>query len=178
MCLYQGEELGLGEADVGFDDLQDPYGKEFWPKFKGRDGCRTPMVWTDTEKNAGFSTAKPWLPVDGEQQAIAVSIQEADENSSLARYRKLLAFRKTLPALVKGDMRDLKVSGEVLSFVRVTEDEQVLCAFNLSDSTQVINLSNAASLVEITGLDFEYQLNDSQLTLAPWQAFYAKHNDK
>ncbi|NRA55413.1 MAG: alpha-glucosidase [Gammaproteobacteria bacterium] len=178
VCLYQGEELGLGEADVGFDDLQDPYGKEFWPKFKGRDGCRTPMVWTDTEKNAGFSTAKPWLPVDGEQQAIAVSIQEADENSSLARYRKLLAFRKTLPALVKGDMRDLKVSGEVLSFVRVTEDEQVLCAFNLSDSTQVINLSNAASLVEITGLDFEYQLNDSQLTLAPWQAFYAKHNDK
>ena len=42
VCLYQGEELGLPEADIGFDDLQDPYGIEFWPEFKGRDGCR----WT------------------------------------------------------------------------------------------------------------------------------------
>ncbi|MEP1933707.1 MAG: alpha-amylase family glycosyl hydrolase, partial [Roseibium sp.] len=38
-CIYQGEELGLAEADVAFDDLQDPYGIEFWPEFKGRDGC-------------------------------------------------------------------------------------------------------------------------------------------
>ena len=42
-CIYQGEELGLTEASVAFDDLQDPYGIEFWPEFKGRDGCRTPM---------------------------------------------------------------------------------------------------------------------------------------
>ncbi len=45
VCIYQGEELGLPEADVAFEDLQDPYGIEFWPEFKGRDGCRTPMVW-------------------------------------------------------------------------------------------------------------------------------------
>ena len=45
VCLYQGEELGLTEADLAFEDLQDPYGIRFWPEFKGRDGCRTPMVW-------------------------------------------------------------------------------------------------------------------------------------
>ena len=45
VCLYQGEELGLPEADLAFEELQDPYGIEFWPEFKGRDGCRTPMVW-------------------------------------------------------------------------------------------------------------------------------------
>ena len=45
VCIYQGEELGLTEADLAFEDLQDPYGIEFWPEFKGRDGCRTPMVW-------------------------------------------------------------------------------------------------------------------------------------
>ncbi|TIX41376.1 MAG: alpha-glucosidase, partial [Mesorhizobium sp.] len=37
VCLYQGEELGLGEADLSFEDLQDPYGIRFWPEFKGRD---------------------------------------------------------------------------------------------------------------------------------------------
>ncbi|MET0813627.1 MAG: alpha-amylase family glycosyl hydrolase, partial [Pseudoxanthomonas sp.] len=45
VCLYLGEELGLGEADVPYEALQDPYGKTFWPNFKGRDGCRTPMPW-------------------------------------------------------------------------------------------------------------------------------------
>ena len=45
ICLYQGEELGLEEADIAFEDLRDPYGIRFWPAFKGRDGCRTPMVW-------------------------------------------------------------------------------------------------------------------------------------
>ena len=45
VCLYQGEELGLTEAYVPFEELQDPYGKRFWPKFRGRDGCRTPMPW-------------------------------------------------------------------------------------------------------------------------------------
>ncbi len=49
VCLYQGEELGLPEADVAFEDLQDPYGIEFWPEFKGRDGCRTPMVWETSQ---------------------------------------------------------------------------------------------------------------------------------
>ena len=45
VCIYQGEELGFNEADIAFEDLQDPYGVRFWPEFKGRDGCRTPMVW-------------------------------------------------------------------------------------------------------------------------------------
>ena len=63
ICLYQGEELGLTEADIAFEDLRDPYGIRFWPGFKGRDGCRTPMVWEADAQNAGFSIAKPWLPV-------------------------------------------------------------------------------------------------------------------
>jgi alpha-glucosidase len=44
-CLYQGEELGLEEADLAFDQLKDPYGIAFWPAYKGRDGARTPMPW-------------------------------------------------------------------------------------------------------------------------------------
>src|SRR5262249_44497213 len=45
VTLYQGEELGLPEADIALADLQDPYGRAYWPTFKGRDGSRTPMPW-------------------------------------------------------------------------------------------------------------------------------------
>ena len=66
-CIYQGEELGLTEAEVAFEDLKDPYGIEFWPGFKGRDGCRTPMVWEIQDEFAGFGNTKPWLPVSPAQ---------------------------------------------------------------------------------------------------------------
>jgi hypothetical protein len=63
ICLYQGEELGLPEAELAFEDLRDPYGIRFWPAFKGRDGCRTPMPWEAAKAHAGFTTAaKSWLP--------------------------------------------------------------------------------------------------------------------
>ena len=63
ICLYEGEELGLEEAELAFEDLRDPYGIRFWPAFKGRDGCRTPMVWESGQPNAGFTSGKPWLPI-------------------------------------------------------------------------------------------------------------------
>jgi alpha-glucosidase len=62
-CLYQGDELALTEADLPFEALQDPYGIPFWPQFKGRDGCRTPMPWVADAPHGGFSSATPWLPV-------------------------------------------------------------------------------------------------------------------
>ena len=94
VCLYQGEELGLGEAELAFEDLQDPYGIRFWPEFKGRDGCRTPMVWDDAKPNGGFSTARPWLPVAREHLPLAVNKQQGDPNSLLEHYRRFLAFRR------------------------------------------------------------------------------------
>ena len=53
ICLYQGEELALPEAELQLEDLRDPYGIRFWPAFKGRDGCRTPMVWEKATDHAG-----------------------------------------------------------------------------------------------------------------------------
>ena len=99
VCLYQGEELGLPEADLAFEDLQDPYGIRFWPEFKGRDGCRTPMVWDSHQPNAGFSGGKPWLPVPAEHITLAVNTQEGNEASMLEHYRRMLAFRAAHPAL-------------------------------------------------------------------------------
>ena len=54
-CLYQGEELGQVESELEFEELTDPPGIRYWPENKGRDGCRTPFVWSSEEDNGGFS---------------------------------------------------------------------------------------------------------------------------
>ncbi|PJN94364.1 alpha-glucosidase, partial [Amaricoccus sp. HAR-UPW-R2A-40] len=74
ICVYQGEELGQTETDLAYDELTDPQGLRFWPENKGRDGCRTPMVWDDAP-NGGFSTGAPWLPVKAPQAARHVAGQ-------------------------------------------------------------------------------------------------------
>ncbi len=131
VCLYQGEELGLGEADVPYEALQDPYGKTFWPSFKGRDGCRTPMPWTDGEQ-AGFTSGRPWLPIADAHRALAVERQERDPASTLNAARGFLRWRKTMPALQWGDIRFLDTTEPVLAFTRGFNGQRLLVAFNLS----------------------------------------------
>ena len=90
VCVFQGEELGLAEADVPYEALRDPYGIAFWPAFKGRDGCRTPMPW-DASERAGFSSVAPWLPVPHQHLQLSVAAQERDPSSALHGFRRLLA---------------------------------------------------------------------------------------
>ncbi|MGA0542723.1 alpha-amylase family glycosyl hydrolase [Neotabrizicola sp. VNH66] len=138
VCLYQGEELGLPEAEIEYEEVQDPYGLVLWPEFKGRDGCRTPMVWTRDNANAGFSTAeKTWLPVKAPHLPLAVSEQEGRDGSLLEYYRAALAFRRTHPVLAHGTMTHPVIQGDTVSFTR-DGDERLFCAFNLGpDAAQV-----------------------------------------
>jgi alpha-glucosidase len=131
ICLYQGEELGLGEADVPYEALQDPYGITFWPNFKGRDGCRTPMPWTDAPL-AGFTSGEPWLPIPAEHRAAAVAVQEHDPHSVLGAFRAFLGWRRTMPTLLVGDIVFLDTAEPVLMFERRHAGETLLLAFNLS----------------------------------------------
>lgn len=131
ICIYQGEELGLPEGEVPFELMRDPYGIAFWPDFKGRDGCRTPMPWDDST-NAGFSSAVPWLPVMPAHRKLSVARQESDPDSPLNRFRRLQQWRRGQPALCWGDIRLLQTDEPVLAFVRQLEDESMLAIFNLS----------------------------------------------
>jgi alpha-glucosidase len=140
ICLYQGEELGLEEAEIAFEELQDPYGIRFWPDFKGRDGCRTPMVWDDGETNGGFSAAKPWLPIPKTHLARAASRQEGDPGSVLNFYRRMLALRRGSPALIKGGITLLDGPDECVAFLREGAGERLLCAFNLSDGESSLTI--------------------------------------
>ncbi len=129
-CLYQGEELGLAEAELRLEDLRDPWGITFWPVFKGRDGCRTPMPWTADGPGAGFTDGKPWLPVPPEHLELAVDVQERQPDSPLAHVRELLAFRKRHPALIRGSLRFIGRWRELLAFERALDGERIFCAFN------------------------------------------------
>ncbi|WFU85990.1 alpha glucosidase [Rhizobium sp. CC1099] len=133
ICLYQGEELGLAEAELAFEDLRDPYGIRFWPAFKGRDGCRTPMPWEAGKVHAGFTSAeKSWLPVPYEQAALSVDTQEEDVNSVLTHYRQMLEIRKRHPALLDGDMEFIGTNQDLLAFTREKNGEKLLFVFNLT----------------------------------------------
>lgn len=140
ICLYQGEELGLPEADVAFEDLRDPYGIRFWPAFKGRDGCRTPMVWSEGKDHAGFTTGKPWLPVPPLHRVLSVDGQEARSQSVLSHYRDVLAFRASHPSLRDGDMTFTDTNEDVLAFVRQKGEERLLFVFNLRRGPQSLDL--------------------------------------
>jgi alpha-glucosidase len=144
VCLYQGEELGLPEAELRFEDLRDPYGIEFWPEFKGRDGARTPMVWTADNRNAGFSSGTPWLPVPGEHLGLAVDRAEADPAALLHHYRRALAFRRAHPSLRAGSQSAVGATGEVVSFTRSDAAETLFCAVNLSDRPARIEMPQGA----------------------------------
>lgn len=134
ICLYQGEELGQTETALEFEELTDPPGIRFWPDYKGRDGCRTPMVW-DGSAAGGFTTGKPWLPVKAPQAARHVAGQEGVAGSVLAFYREMLAFRRATPALRAGRTRFFDLPEPVLGFAR---GEGLACAFNLSPRPVVI----------------------------------------
>jgi alpha-glucosidase len=165
-CLYQGEELGLPQADVPFEDLQDPYGIEFWPDFKGRDGCRTPIPWTSDLPNAGFSGVKPWLPVSPVHRALAVDAQGEDPNSVLRFARQFIGWRKQHPAIIQGSLVLLPVrpsqdggggssTDPVLSFERVCEEERILCVFNLSNKETSTPITDGWRQIEGHGFQSE-----------------------
>lgn len=133
-CMYQGEELGLGEAEVPYDKMVDPFGLAFYPKFKGRDGCRTPMPWNRWSANAGFSSARStWLPVYEPHRALAVDIQESNKSSMLHFTRRMLAWRKAQPALKGDGFKALKSKGDVIAFERFDKKHKLLFVFNLGN---------------------------------------------
>jgi alpha-glucosidase len=135
VTLYQGEELGLPEADIAFAHLQDPYGRAYWPIFKGRDGSRTPMPWERDAHHAGFSaTGRPWLPVPEAHLPLAVDQQDRDPDSVLTRWRTLMRMRRDNAALRLGSLHLLDAAQPLLAFERRHGRERVLCLFNLGDA--------------------------------------------
>ncbi len=146
-CIYQGEELGLDDADwLTRDQLQDPWGiQRYSETFKGRDTCRTPMTWCASQPNGGFSgdaDVKSWLPVDERHIAKGGLEQQGRQGSLFERNKAHLAWCKEQIVLqAKGAMELLDVDKDIIAFRRSKADgaETLLCLFNFSNTPKTFN---------------------------------------
>ncbi len=178
VCLYQGEELGLDEADLEYAELVDPYGIAFWPEYKGRDGCRTPMPWDGAQPHAGFSQARPWLPVSRTHLSRTVALQDADPHSQLSLCREFLAWRREQPTLLRGDIRFHRSEPDTLCYERRLGDDRLLVVLNLAASTKEwaplgetgITLRAEGDTLRVNGA----QWSSGRVRLAPFSAGFAR----
>ena len=167
VCSYQGEELGLTEADIAYDDLQDPYGINFWPTFKGRDGCRTPMPWDNISTNAGFSTSNDlWLPVTDVHTENAVEVQENDKASVLIAYRTFLTWRKMQSCLLYGDIKFIESNSELLVFTRQYQDKKLMIIANFTSNSLEYAIKEA-SLTLLSGNGFSSSIDENSVVTLP-----------
>lgn len=170
-CLYQGDELGLPEAEVPREQMQDPYGLQFWPAYSGRDGCRTPMAWEPVEKG-GFSDVEGWLPVAPQHLPLSVASQRGRPESTLERVRALIQWRKEQPALIEGDIELIENTGEMLCWLRSASDQKMLVAFNLTGETLRAEVPYDIRTVH-GGLGFDGRFESGAIVLGPFQALFA-----
>jgi len=173
-CIYQGEELGLENAEVPFEALQDPYGIKFYPEFPGRDGCRTPIPWVQDAPNAGFSTGKPWLPIDPRHLSKAVNVQEEHDGSTLRRVRHFLNWRRQEPAMRRGASFGLLESpADVIAGIRELDAGRMLCVFNMSAEPRQFQLPEGAWTPEADS-GFTVRLTDGAVDLAPYGSAFLR----
>lgn len=134
--IYQGEELGLTQVDIPFEHLQDPEAIANWPLTLSRDGARTPMPWTAQDADLGFGSEQPWLPTCPQHRTLAVDVQRADPHSLLNLTHRIIAFRQDSAPLRVGAIDIVHCDEHLLAFERRTDDETLLCLFNLGETPQ------------------------------------------
>jgi alpha-glucosidase len=169
--MYQGEELGLTEADIPYEALKDPFGIYLWPEDKGRDGCRTPFPWDSSSPNAGFSAAAhTWLPIPEDHLERSVAATEKDPDSVLNFTRRFLQWRGKQPQLKSGDIRFIDVAPPALGFRRLWEGGDVYCIFNLDSKPVTVHLP--AEYAPLEGHGMPHALDGKNLTLPAFGAFF------
>jgi alpha-glucosidase len=142
--LYYGDEIGMRQVAIPPDQVRDPFERNVPGIGVGRDGCRTPMQWDATD-NAGFSTAKPWLPLADDFTRENVANLEADAQSILHLYQALITLRKQSPVLQSGDYVPVAADGDLLLYRRWRDGATVTIVLNLGNEPVSLE-SNAKGL--------------------------------
>ena len=115
--IYYGDEIGMRDVPIPFEEVQDPQGLNMPDKNLSRDPARTPMQWDDTE-NAGFTKGKPWLRVDKKFPRVNVEIQKTTPDSMLSLYKRLIDLRLKENALLVGDYVPIHSDRQIIVYCR------------------------------------------------------------
>ena len=118
--IYYGDEIGMKDVPIPFESLRDPQGLNMPDKNLSRDPARTPMQW-DATANAGFSSVKPWLPVERNFLERNVAIQRDDPSSLLHLYHRLIQLRKAEESLSLGEYIPVFADNQMIAYVRYME---------------------------------------------------------
>ncbi len=163
--LYYGDEIGMGD-NIYLND---------------RDGVRTPMQWS-ADRNGGFSRAEfaqlyfpPIMdPVYG-YQSVNVEAQQRTSTSLLQWVRGMLALRQRHPVFGRGEIEFVEPENrKILAFIRRGDLETVLCAYNLSRSSQAVALDLSA-YEGLTPVDMQYRVPFPRITAAPYQLTFNEY---
>ncbi len=141
--LYYGDELGLSDVPIEASQVRDPRELREPGLALGRDPVRTPMPWGDGA-NAGFTNARPWLPLHADWQTRNVARMAEDPQSIQTLYRRLLALRRDCLALSIGSFVLLNVDDDIVVYERRYRDERLIVALNLAGRPHRIHLPDWA----------------------------------
>jgi alpha-glucosidase len=126
--IYQGEELGLPDAEIPPDRVVD---------VDGRDPERAPVPWrapAQAGAGAGFTTGEPWLPLTSRAEELNVEQQSSDPHSALSLARRLARLRAETAALQSAEQRLLDAGPDLLAWLRVGSAERLLAVVNFAES--------------------------------------------
>ncbi|MCA9327047.1 alpha-amylase [Candidatus Saccharibacteria bacterium] len=145
--VYYGDELGMANGIIKPEEEQDPLNKIKPGLNQGRDPERTPMQW-DASEHAGFSAAKPWLPLAASAGTNTVAREQADPDSYLALYQSLLKLRDTYNIFRLGDYETYGPDDEhIFIYGRRLGDQHAFVALNMSKKKQTFKPPHGGRLL-------------------------------
>lgn len=162
---YYGEELGMTDVWISWNDTQDPAAcnsnPSIYEKFS-RDPERTPFQWDDG-KNAGFSAAnKTWIPISDNYKAVNVKLQRGVARSHLNIYKELQDLRSQ-PTFMFGASEVKAINNRVLVIVRRLGGERIFIAIlNVMGGQENVDLTSNLKNIP-TSLKFELVTDKSTM---------------
>lgn len=188
--IYQGQEIGMTNIELNsideFKDMITFNNQIMFNKLgiKGdrfvklanngsRENSRTPVQWDDSEY-AGFSTVEPWFNLNENYKEINVAQAEADENSILNYYRKLLKFRKEHDVAIYGDFKQYyENSDKLFVYERNLDGERVLVVCSFTEKCVQFKAPEGFNLADGELVLNNYRLNpvtDNSFVTRPYEA--------
>ncbi len=188
--IYNGDEIGMSnirfKSISDYNDLQtrNRYNLELKKSQKAaddylkmqaelsRDNSRTPMQW-NASNLAGFTSGKPWLPINDNKSTINVEASDKDENSILNFVRKMTKLRKEFKEILvygKYETQDSK-NPDVFSYTRSNGKDTFLIVLNFTKEQCKTSIPDGFILDKelINNLN-SLQIVGNTIDLQPYQA--------